>query len=158
MNDPQSEEVLSGPGAPAAQSGEGWELFMHDADMGVRGHGATLAEAFEKAAFAMTATITDPAGVAPRECVDVACAAGSDEMLFYDWLNAIVFEMATRAMLFSRFEVSIEDGRLSGRLWGEDVDVARHQPAVEVKGATLTELRVERGGDGAWRAQCVVDV
>jgi SHS2 domain-containing protein len=38
------------------------------------------------------------------------------------------------------------------------VDVARHQPAVEVKGATFTELKVRRTDQGEWLAQCVVDV
>jgi SHS2 domain-containing protein len=41
---------------------------------------------------------------------------------------------------------------------GEPVDVERHRPAVEVKGATCTELAVERLADGSFRAQCVVDV
>jgi SHS2 domain-containing protein len=40
---------------------------------------------------------------------------------------------------------------------GEPVDVARHEPAVEIKGATYTALAVEQT-DGQWRAQCVVDV
>ena len=33
-----------------------------------------------------------------------------------------------------------------------------HQAAVEIKGATLTELKVEKQDDGLWLAQCVVDV
>jgi SHS2 domain-containing protein len=37
------------------------------------------------------------------------------------------------------------------------VDIARHQPAVEIKGATYTSLRVAQE-DGAWVAQTVVDV
>jgi SHS2 domain-containing protein len=41
---------------------------------------------------------------------------------------------------------------------GEPVDVARHTPAVEVKGATLTELAVRQEADGTWVAQCVLDV
>jgi len=61
-------------------------------------------------------------------------------------------------MLFSRFEVELEDGRLRARAHGEPVDVARHRPAVEVKGPTLTELAVRREPDGSWLAQCVVDV
>ena len=32
------------------------------------------------------------------------------------------------------------------------------QVAVEVKGATYTELEVRRLRDGCWRARCVVDV
>ena len=36
-------------------------------------------------------------------------------------------------------------GSLVARAFGEPVEVARHQPAVEVKGATWTGLRVARG-------------
>ena len=61
-------------------------------------------------------------------------------------------------MLFSRFSVQIEDGALSGTAEGEEVEVVRHRPATEVKGATYTALRVRQGADGVWVAQCVVDV
>jgi len=136
----------------------GWEHFPHEADVGVRGRGATLAEAFEQAALAMTAAITDPERVAAREAVDIACEAPDDELLLVDWLNALVYEMATRKLLFSRFEVRIDGHRLSARAWGEPADAARHQPAVEVKGATYTALRVAREPGSEWIAQCVVDV
>ncbi len=135
-----------------------WEHFTHGADIGVRGIGATPAQAFEQAALAMTAVICEPALVAPREAVTVECAAPDHEYLLVDWLNAIVYEMATRRMLFSRFEVAIAGDRLTGTLWGEAVDVARHQPVVEVKGATYTELKVHQDARGEWVAQCVVDV
>lgn len=135
-----------------------WEHFPHGADMGVRGIGDSKEQAFEQAALALTAVITDPHTVAPAACVEVACEAPDDEFLLVDWLNALVYEMATRQMLFSRFEVHIEEGRLQGRGWGERVDVAPHQPAVEVKGATYTNLLVTRAPDDSWLAQCVVDV
>ena len=135
-----------------------WEHFPHEADVGVRGCGASLAEAFEQAALAMTGAITDPAGVLPRTAVDIECAAPDEEILLVDWLNALVFEMASRRMLFSRFEVRIDGGRLRARAFGEPVDAARHQPAAEVKGATFTALRVAREPSGEWLAQCVVDV
>lgn len=126
--------------------------------MGVRGHGATPDQAFEQAALAMTAVITDPAAVAARDAVAIACTAPDLEMLLVDWLNAIIYEMATRHMLFSRFDVRIRDQRLEAHLWGEPVDPSRHQPAVEIKGATYTTLRVFQDTDGGWTAQCVVDV
>lgn len=134
-----------------------WEHFAHEADMGVRGHGATLAQAFEQAALAMTAVITDPERVEPREKISIECEAPDDELLLVDWLNAIIYEMATRKMLFSRFEVKIDGKRLSANAWGEKTDVTRHSPAVEVKGATYTELHVVQE-DGQWIAQTVVDV
>lgn len=135
-----------------------WEHFQHQADVGVRGIGSTREAAFAQAALAMMAVITDPAAIAGRELVHVACQAPDDALLLADWLNALVYEMATRRMLFGRFEVTIDGERLRGTAWGEPVDVERHHPAVEVKGATYTELDVKQRPDGAWVAQCVVDV
>lgn len=134
-----------------------WEHFEHQADVGVRGIGPTLESAFEQAAVAMTAVIVEPERVAARTKVNVTCEAADSELLLVAWLNALIFEMATRRMLFSRFQVRIADGRLTGTAAGESVDVARHHPAVEVKGATYTALRVIEEG-GIWTAGCVVDV
>ena len=138
--------------------GKYWEHFPHDADMGIRGIGATKEEAFEQAAVALTAVVTGPDNVAPMEETSVDCEAPDDELLLAEWLNALIYQMATRRMLFSRFEVRIDGGHLSGRAWGEPVDISRHQPAVEVKGATYTQLKVAQDKTGAWLAQCVVDV
>lgn len=136
----------------------GWQHFHHMADIGVHGFGASVAEAFEQAALAMMAVITAPEGVRQNDLVEVTCAAPDLELLLVDWLNAWVFEMAVRHMLFSRFQVTLADEGLRGLGWGEPVDRARHQPAVEIKGATYTELRVWKDADGTWHAQCVVDV
>jgi SHS2 domain-containing protein len=135
-----------------------WEHFPHEADMGVRGIGPTKEAAFEGAALALTAVITDLAEVMPTQPVTMACDAPDDELLLVDWLNALVYEMATRRMLFSRFNVRFNEHSLHATAWGEPIEVARHQPAVEVKGATYTELSVKRDEEGRWIAQCVVDV
>jgi SHS2 domain-containing protein len=124
----------------------------------VRGVGPTLASAFEQAALALTSAVTNPAEVAPRESVELTCEAPNPAYLLVDWLNALIYEMAARRLVFGRFAVSIEGNRLHGRAWGEPVDRAHHMPAVEPKGATLTALEVAVRGDGAWVAQCVVDV
>lgn len=136
----------------------GAEHFPHGADIGVRGIGRTEAEAFEQAARALTEIVTEAKRVIPRDAIDIECSAPSEGLLLADWLNRLIFEMAVRHMLFSRFIVAIERGHLRGQAWGETVDPARHAPAVEPKGATFTALKVERRADGAWIAQCVVDV
>jgi SHS2 domain-containing protein len=135
-----------------------WEHFPHQADMGVRGLGATREQAFEQAALAMMAVIADLRQIVARTAIEIRCEAPDTELLLVDWLNAIVYEAATRHMLFSRFAVRIDGTRLGAQAWGEPLDVARHQPAVEVKGATYTGLRVAQEADGRWVAQCVVDV
>jgi len=134
-----------------------FETFAHDADIGVRGRGATLGEAFANAGRALSGVVTDPASVREVLSVEIACEAADPELLLFDWLNALVFEMSTRCVLFARYEVKVEGAMLRARAFGEPVEVARHHPAVEVKGATWTGMRVAREG-GSWIAECVVDV
>jgi tRNA nucleotidyltransferase (CCA-adding enzyme) len=137
---------------------EHWEHFNHDADIGVRGFGSSKEAAFAQAALAATAVVADPAVIRATQPVEVHCEAADDDTLLVDWLNALVYEMDTRHMLFGRFDVEIRDHHLNARVWGERVVPARHQPAVEIKGATYTELGVHRTKDDGWVAQCVVDV
>lgn len=156
----------SDPADPASSSGSvataacpaRWEHFDHGADIGVRGFGPTRQAAFEQAALALTAVVTDPAAVSCRKTVEIPCEADDDELLLAAWLNAVVAEMAIRRMLFGCYHVEMEGTRLRGTASGEVASPLRHQPAVEVKGATYTELRVRHMPDGGWLAQTVVDV
>lgn len=134
-----------------------WEHFEHRADIGVRGIGNTLAGAFEQAALAMSAIITDLSLINPRDAVTITCQETDPELLLSDWLNTLIFNMSAHKLLFSRFEVYIDNGHLKATAWGEPVDVERHHPAVEIKGATYTELAVHKSQE-QWIAQCVVDV
>ncbi len=135
-----------------------WEHFDHEADIGVRGIGRSLVEAFEQAALALTAVVCDPEEIEPKSSVSITCENEDPELLFVDWLNCLVYEMAIRKMLFSRFEVEIHDNKLSATAWGEAVDIKRHQPAVEIKGTTYTALHVGQNDAGQWIAETVVDV
>lgn len=142
-------------GTPVAP---GWRHFEHRADIGVEGFGRSPDEAFAQAALALTAIVCDPAEVQPGAALEVDCEAPDLELLLADWLNAVIYRMATERMLFSEFDVRIEDNRLHAIIRGEPVDRERHQPAVEVKGATYTALSVTRDEGGLWTARCVVDV
>ena len=149
-------------GASEEQTGQAvlrpcWEHFSHDADIGLVGLGPTKAEAFRQAAIALTAVVTDPARVKAVTSIDLVCDGANDELLLVEWLNALVYEMSVRSMLFSQFQIAIEDGQLRATAKGEPVDLERHEPAVEIKGATMTALHVTPVA-GGWRAQCVVDV
>lgn len=134
-----------------------WSHFPHEGDVGVSGRGATMAEAFENAARAMTAVIVPLGLIRPEVTTIVTCHAADPEILLVDWLNAVIYAMATESMIYRDFEVGIAGDRLTGTLIGETVEPGRHEPSVELKGATLTALKVTEGPDG-WIAECVVDV
>ena len=135
-----------------------WEHFDHGADIGIRGIAPTLEQAFEQAAIAMTAVITNPDQVSVSKAVSIHCEAPDPELLLLDWINELVYEMSVQGLLFKRYQVAINGGKLSATACGEIVDRQKHQPAVEIKGATFTELHVYQQPEGSWVAQCIVDV
>jgi SHS2 domain-containing protein len=105
----------------------------------------------------MFGVMVDLDGVEPREAVPIACSAPDCELLLVEWLNALLAEADLRGMVFRRFEVRIAGEDLAGRAFGERFDPARHVPGTEVKGATLTALRVGETEAG-FEARTVVDV
>ncbi len=135
-----------------------WEHFEHEADVGIRGIAPTLEQAFEQAAVAMTAVVADPGLVSDSLAVAIHCVAPDSELLLVNWINELIYEMAVHGLLFNRYQVIIANGELSATAFGEAVDRKKHQPAVEIKGATFTELHVYQQADALWVAQCVVDV
>jgi len=135
-----------------------WEHFEHGADIGIRGIGSTLEQAFEQAAVAMTTVITNLDLVSASKVVCIHCEAPDTELLFVSWINELIYEMSAHHLLFNRYEAIIHDGKLSASAFGEAIDPEKHQPAVEIKGATFTELRVFQQADDSWIAQCIVDV
>ena len=134
-----------------------WEHFRHQADIGIRGIGDTVEEAFAEGAYALLAVICDPQTVRPQEPIEITARVPDLELLFAEWLNKLIAEMDVRRMLFSRFEVMIDNDTLTAKAWGEKSDPDRHDIAVDVKAATYQLLKVVEQ-NGRWIAQCVVDV
>lgn len=134
-----------------------WELFTHQSDIGIRASAQSLSGALEDAAIGLTAIVTEPKSVEAKEQVDIECSGENDELLLMNWLGRIIYEMDVRKMLFSKFEVAIENLKLSAKIWGEKINFEKHTPAVEPKGVTLNQLSV-KNENGQWTVQCVIDV
>ena len=135
-----------------------WEHYSHDADIGIRGSGPTIESAFEMAALALTATVTDLEKVLALENCFITCRNENDlDLLFFDFLNEVIFQMDVNQMLFSKSEIQFRHNILTATLSGEKINLEKHHPAVYIKGATFTDLKVGLQ-DGRWIAQCVIDV
>jgi SHS2 domain-containing protein len=139
------------------------EHFEHGADVGVRGIGMSIEEAFAGAAQAVSRfVVEDPAKLGRSVEAAITCSAGGREELLVAFLNEVISLMDVRRVVFGSFDVTIR--RLAGGTWdlsararGDPFDPSRHEATVEPKGATFTELRVAEE-NGRWVAQCVVDV
>lgn len=134
-----------------------YETFEHEADIGIRGYGQSVEAAFENAALALYSVMVDVKRVKHAEKKVISVSAPDKELLFVEWLNALLSLSDIERIVFSKFEVKIQELTLTGTAWGERLDKARHLLGVEVKGATYHMLRVAKE-DGRYTAQCVVDV
>ena len=134
----------------------GYAYFDHDADVGISGRGVTVEEAFEAAARATFALMTDIAAVQPLESIRLQFEEADCEIALVRWLNLLLGHARERGLVFGRFWIERDGvlwrGGASGEPWRPDLE-----RGVEVKGATLTMLAVSRSGAG-WEARCVVDV
>jgi SHS2 domain-containing protein len=134
-----------------------YETFEHEADIGIRGFGRTIEEAFGNAAAAMYSVMVRIDAVKPAQGKTVLADAPDAELLLVEWLNALLSLSDIERMVFSKFEVKINGTSLKGTAWGEPLDRVSHEPKVEIKGATYHMLQVKKEKD-RFVAQCVVDV
>lgn len=134
-----------------------FEIFEHRADVGVRGFGETIEEAFIEGARAMFSVMANLDTVQPLESFEVEVSASDEGALFVEWLNELLSIADLNEMVFSEFEVEISGNSLKGRASGEKWDIEKHEPKTEVKAATYSQLLVKKE-NGSYVAQCIVDV
>ncbi|MHC4757624.1 MAG: archease [Planctomycetota bacterium] len=137
---------------------EYWEHYSHPSDMGIRGFGKTIEQAFSQAALALIAVMTNLKDIEATEKIEIECEQADEEMLLFAWLNALIFEIGSKNMFFSKFEITLNENKLQAKVWGEKIDPQKHQTVVEVKAVTYADLKVEQNRQGLWIAQCIVDV
>jgi len=139
---------------------QGYETFEHGGDIGVRGYGESLEEAFINGAKAMfSIMVEDIAAIPPRTEVSISASSFDLIGLFVAYLNALIAEADLNRLIFSEFFCKIGAGftTVSGVAIGDETPLGQKQRGIEVKGATFSEAKVEKK-DGLWIAQCVVDV
>lgn len=126
---------------------KGFRFLEHTADAYVEACGATLEEAFENAAAAMTDVMTDLETVKAENEESFVVEAQDEPALLYSWLEELLLEFELKDKLYSRFEVSsikaTSDGfRMHAKAWGEPYDCERHPSKVGIKAATYHQMKI----------------
>lgn len=135
-----------------------FELFDHTADLGLRVTAPDLNTLFTEAAVGLFSMMTDDlSAVRPNLAVPFAVSGTDREYLLFDWLRELLLYADEHRVLFSRFDVSVNDSGLTATARGEPLDPARHELAREVKAITYHGLTVEQTPAG-WLAEVIVDI
>lgn len=139
-----------------------YEQFEHQADVGVRGWGEALEEAFENGARAMFSVAVNLEKVEPKKEIRIECQASNIEELFVEWLNTLLSEAGMANLVFSDFKIKeIKKINLNYKLLGiakgEKFSPKKHEPKVEVKAATYSQLKVKKK-ESQYIVQTIIDV
>jgi SHS2 domain-containing protein len=136
---------------------KGFEYFEATADIGLKAYGNDIDEAFENAGLAIFNIISDTSGISPSREIEFEITSEDEVALLYDYLEELLFYHETEFMLFSRFQVKIDDDfHLTAKIIGEDIDWDRHERKTEIKAITFHKMDVKRNGHVEVRA--IVDL
>ncbi|MBR3156264.1 MAG: archease [Methanobrevibacter sp.] len=122
-----------------------YEYFEATADIGLRAYGNDMNEAFENAGLAMFNIISDTSLIIPERKIEFEVASEDDVSLLYDFLEELLFYHETEFMLFSRFDVEIDEKfHLKALIYGEEIDWNRHERKTEIKAITFHKMEVNK--------------
>jgi SHS2 domain-containing protein len=136
-----------------------YEYFEHQADIGVRGVGVTLFEAFEQVALAMFEIMVETKDLQQGEPDIIEIKALNLEELLLEWLSELLYLKDVKGKMYGHFKVQeLNNTSLVAKIYGEPINANHHKLKLEVKAATWTQLQVRQTTDKKWIAQCLVDV
>jgi len=134
-------------------------LDFATADVCFRAYGATLDELFANAALAMFEVMVETKSVVPKITKEIKVKGEDLKSLMFDWLNELLFYVDSEGLVFSQFDVSIDEKqmKLRAKISGEPIDTEKHKPKIDVKACTYHDMVIEKR-DGKWMAQVILDV
>lgn len=139
-----------------------WELLDHQADVGLQATGASLGVALADGVRGMLSLMVDPFTVDPCDQWTVIAEGSDVGSLFVDLLNSVLATKDIENAFFHDVEIeSLEQNNgtwhVRCRLYGEPIDLTKHEVDSDVKAATYGGLRAEQTGQG-WLLRCLLDL
>ncbi|MFP4654079.1 MAG: archease [Methanohalobium sp.] len=139
-----------------------YEFLEHTADAQFRAYGNTLEEAFENAALAMFNVMVNTGNVSDIISESIDIESPDLDTLLVDWLSELLYLFDVNQVVYSKFDVDSikKQGNkylLSARIFGEILDLEKHEVDTEVKAVTYNQLEVKEGPNG-WTLQVLVDI
>lgn len=130
----------------------------HPSDIGFEAHGATRAEAFSRAAAALTALLLDPATINSTEHRSISLTASDQEQLLVRWLSEILFLFDAQKFASGEFKVSrCTATAIDAVVAGEPLEPLKHTVRTDIKAVTYHQLAVWHD-DAGWGVRVFVDV
>ena len=125
-----------------------FEYFDVTADIGFKAYGKNLNEAFENAGLAIFNIISDTSNINSDIAKSFEITSDDEVSLLYDYLEELLFYHEVDFMLFSEFDVCIEEKNgqyhLDAIIKGEPIDWSKHERKTEIKAITFHMMDVKK--------------
>ncbi len=134
-----------------------FDILEHTADVGIVAYGKNLKEVFENAAFGMFSLMVDPDTVEEKISYELKVEDEDREGLLTEWLNELIYVSEVHEAVFKRFMIThLSERSLIAKVYGEEIDLSRHQIKTQIKACTYHELKIEK--NEIWSARVILDV
>lgn len=137
------------------------KFLEHTADVLFVARAENLVDLFKECALATEETMVEISKVKPTKKIKILGESEKVECLLFDFLDELVFFKDYKQLVFSQFEITIEEKEGKYQLVcfasGEKINYARHQPKVDVKAVTMHLFKVEHDAKG-WKAKVLLDI
>ena len=120
----------------------------HSTDAVIEVTAPNLQNAFEIAGKSVVETILDSSKIDEKSKKTVYVTGKDLRYLLYNWLEEIVILTITDGFAAKKISVKIDKNDVYGIhavLFGEEIDIKKHEFKVEVKSPTFHEMYIEQG-------------
>jgi SHS2 domain-containing protein len=143
-----------------------YKYIDHLSDVGIEFYGNTPEELFENAAAGMFSIMCNLETVKPlvKREVRISEKGINYEDLLILWLERLLYLYEVNTTLFSDFKVKKIENKgntfiLEAEIYGEEIDLSRHEIEVAIKAPTYHDLEIKENGEGyKWRGRVIFDV
>ena len=126
-----------------------FEYFDVTADIGFYAFGKNLNKAFENAGLAMFNIISDIDNIDSDKAIEFEITSEDMVSLLYDYLEELLFYHEVEFMLFSEFDIEIDEidnnYNLKAIIKGESINWDKHERDCEIKAVTFHQMEVNVG-------------
>ncbi|MBI4980065.1 archease [Candidatus Woesearchaeota archaeon] len=138
-----------------------YKYLEHTADVLFVAEAPSLPELFNQCALAVEQSMVEVKKVSPKKKAVIKLENKNIDYLLFDFLNELLIYKDAKQLMFSKFEVKIEEKKgiyhLNCLAYGEKLDVEKHQAKVDIKAITMHMFEVKKTVSG-WKAQVLVDI
>lgn len=127
-----------------------FEVIDHTADIGIIARGKDLAALFSNAAAGMLSLLIDVDSLRQDTTREIGLEANDPETLLVQWLNELLYIIYTERLVLCKFDIVIEEHRLTARCAGQELEPKDHRIRREIKAATYHDLQIAQRDGGYW--------